>query len=284
MIPYQLQRLQSFGETLFVKVSRRRCFGYSVTRGLVAGKHGLEFGGPSLIFSANHLVPIYNLARVVDNCDFANQTLWATNKKAGKFGCHSRSHFVAEAAEVSQLSSQSYDFVAASHVLEHVANPLRALVEWKRLLRPTGSILLVLPHKAGTFDRNRPFTTFEHIKADFDSNVTESDLTHLDEILALHDLTRDRRAGSLEQFRQRCERNYASRAMHHHVFSPEVLVKIFTFLDMKVVNVAVERPFHIIVHAQKDSGDQTSEVARQNAALVRSDAEWRKRDPFAAIQ
>ncbi len=81
-------------------------------------------------------------------------------------------------------------------MLEHAANPLRVLYEWKRILKNSGTILIVLPHKAATFDHRRPSTSFEHIKADFDSNVDESDLTHLDEILALHDLKLDPWAGS----------------------------------------------------------------------------------------
>ncbi len=132
-----------------------------------------------------------------------------------------------------------------------MANPLRALNEWKRILKPGGTLLVVVPDKRHTFDHRRPFTTFDHIKADFESNVSEKDLTHLEEIIALHDLDLDRQAGSPQQFRQRCLLNASHRAMHHHVFSPEVLVEMFTFLQMKVVHISAERPHHIIVQAQK---------------------------------
>ncbi len=139
---------------------------------------------------------------------------------------------------------------------------------------------MVLPHKAGTFDRRRPFTTFDHVKTDFESNVTEADLTHLQEILELHDLELDPPAGSPEQFRERCLQNLSKRAMHHHVFSPELLVEMFSFLDMRVLNVAVERPHHIIVHVKKPNQKEQNSVALENSAFLNADARWRKQDPF----
>jgi len=48
--------------------------------------------------------------------------------------------------------------------------------------------------------------------------VGEEDLTHVPEILELHDLSRDEGAGTREQFRQRCLANHVHRALHHHVF------------------------------------------------------------------
>jgi SAM-dependent methyltransferase len=38
-----------------------------------------------------------------------------------------------------------YDFAVASHVLEHLRDPAAALLEWGRVVRPGGSILLFLP-------------------------------------------------------------------------------------------------------------------------------------------
>lgn len=45
----------------------------------------------------------------------------------------------------------SLNFVATSHVLEHVANPLAALVEWFRALRHDGIIYMVIPDFTKTF-------------------------------------------------------------------------------------------------------------------------------------
>jgi SAM-dependent methyltransferase len=145
----------------------------------------------------------------------------------------------------------TYDFVLASHVLEHVANPLRALQEWKRVLNPGGTVLVVVPDKRGTFDHRRAFTPFDHIEADFIAKTPEDDLTHLDEILSLHDLALDPPAGSRHQFRERCLQNHSIRAMHHHVFSTETLALMFTRLQMPVLTATIESPYHIVAFAQK---------------------------------
>jgi SAM-dependent methyltransferase len=268
---------------LLSRITRKRCFGYASVRAHLQGKSGLEFGGPSSTFSANHLIPIYNIVSSIDSCNFAPQTIWTARHDQHRFGSRIGRQFIAEACDVSEIADGSYDFVAASHVLEHVANPLRALQEWKRLLKPSGTILVVVPHKEGTFDHRRPFTSFDHIKADFESNVTEADLTHLEEILELHDLELDPPAGSPGQFRERCLQNLSKRAMHHHVFSPELLVELFSFLGMRVLNVAVERPFHIIAHAKREQNDQNI-VQLENCALLEPGAEWRNHDPFQTLR
>jgi len=77
----------------------------------------------------------------------------------------------------------SLDYVATSHVLEHVANPYRALWEWVRVLRHKGIIYMVVPHRQATFDRQRPLTTVEHMIADFHANVTQCDGTHIDDFV-----------------------------------------------------------------------------------------------------
>jgi SAM-dependent methyltransferase len=50
----------------------------------------------------------------------------------------------------------SFDFVLASHVLEHLPDPIRALREWQRVARKY--LFIVLPHRDRTFDRDRPVT------------------------------------------------------------------------------------------------------------------------------
>jgi hypothetical protein len=76
------------------------------------------------------------------------------------------------------------------------------LNEWARIVKPGGAVVLVLPKKESNFDHRRP----EHDRGSADhyvNDVGEDDLTHLDEILALHDLKRDKPAGTPAQFRER---------------------------------------------------------------------------------
>ena len=82
--------------------------------------------------------------------------------------------------ELAGVADGSYDAVISSHVLEHLANPLLALAAWRRGTRPGGHVLLIAPHKEGTFDHRRPTTTLAHLVDDRERNTSEDDLTHLD--------------------------------------------------------------------------------------------------------
>jgi SAM-dependent methyltransferase len=77
----------------------------------------------------------------------------------------------------------SIRFVASSHVLEHVANPLAALSEWFRVLRHGGIIYMVIPDRRWTFDHLRPLTDPGHMLTDCRNRVTQSDGTHIDDFV-----------------------------------------------------------------------------------------------------
>jgi radical SAM superfamily enzyme YgiQ (UPF0313 family) len=72
------------------------------------------------------------------------------------------------------LPDASQDFIVSSHVLEHFTNPIKALVEWDRLLKPGGIIFMIIPHKERTFDKNRERTTLQHLIDDYQNGTTES--------------------------------------------------------------------------------------------------------------
>jgi SAM-dependent methyltransferase len=61
------------------------------------------------------------------------------------------------------LADASFDVVIACHVIEHLANPLAALREFHRVLRPTGRLVLVVPDRTRTFDQGRQPTTPDHV-------------------------------------------------------------------------------------------------------------------------
>jgi SAM-dependent methyltransferase len=82
------------------------------------------------------------------------------------------------------------DYVVASHVLEHVANPVAALAEWYRVVRPGGIIYLVVPHRQCTWDQPRALTTLDHLLADYVRGTTACDPTHIDEFAQGIDWTR----------------------------------------------------------------------------------------------
>lgn len=50
------------------------------------------------------------------------------------------------------------DYVLSSHVIEHFFDPVKALREWHRVIKPGGYIFIIAPHKDRTFDRSREVT------------------------------------------------------------------------------------------------------------------------------
>jgi SAM-dependent methyltransferase len=71
-------------------------------------------------------------------------------------------------AESIPLHDASQDFVLSSHVLEHLPDPIRALVEWDRLLRRGGICFIIHPLRhALPGDESRPLTTTAHYLDDF---------------------------------------------------------------------------------------------------------------------
>ena len=79
------------------------------------------------------------------------------------------------------IATRSVDFVIASHVLEHLAEPLGLLEEIDRVLEPGGLLLILLPDRRRTFDVKRPPTSLEELVRKHASGCTT--ITN-DEIIA----------------------------------------------------------------------------------------------------
>lgn len=83
-----------------------------------------------------------------------------------------------DAEGLDRFADGSFDFVIASHVIEHLANPVRLVVDAWRTLAPGGILLIAAPDKRFTFDAPRAITPWEHVAADFASGVRTNDDDH----------------------------------------------------------------------------------------------------------
>jgi SAM-dependent methyltransferase len=224
------------------------------TKSVFADKIGLEIGGPSTFFSSE-LFPIYEWAKLVDGCNFSANTIWEGNIDTTQYNYFPNkigTQYILEGSDLNEIEDEKYDFVLSSHNLEHIANPLKAIQEWVRVLKPGGFLLLILPDKRFTFDHKRPYTAFSHLLDDFESNVGEDDLTHVPEILKLHDLRLDPGAGTdFGVFKRRCENNFEVRCLHQHIFSFEVLKEAMKYFNLNTISTHDVPPFHKIILAQK---------------------------------
>ena len=236
----------------------------------------LEIGGPSGVFAPWRPWPLYDRLAHVDLANYAERTLWdGATQMVLPGGAQVGRRFVAEAGRLAEVADASYDFVLASHVLEHVANPLRALAEWARVLRSDGRLVLVLPHRDATFDHRRPVTPLAHFRDDERQGVGEDDRTHEDEVLALHDLGRDPDAGDREHFEARIRDNVRWRSMHHHVFDTDAAIRLVDAAGFGIMLLELQRPHHICIVAAPGA-------AETNAPWLAPDASWRARSPFPA--
>lgn len=218
-------------------------------------KVGLEIGGPSSLFRWEGF-PVYSVAGRIDNCNFGQQTIWEGAVSEGatyRFNQQRApgNQYIAEATDLGRFAPSSYDFVLSSHTLEHVANPLLALSEFIRVLKDQGTLVLALPHKDAIFDHRRPVTSLSHLIQDYRQQVTESDLTHLEEIVSLHDLSMDPAAGDSEAFRQRSEKNVENRCLHHHVFNTRLAIEMLHYMGLQLLGAAVILPCDILLVAEK---------------------------------
>jgi len=237
-------------------ILKKRIKKYSFFKSQFTGKNGIEIGGLSPIFGATGYLPIYPLVNKLDGCNFSSTTLWEGNIQDGEsynfFKKKYGTQYISEATDLHFIPDEKYDFVISSNCLEHIANPLKALEDWKRVLKKDGLLLLLVPNKKYFFDHKRPIVTFSHLFEDYQKGVGENDLTHLDEILILHDLEMDKHSGTFEQFKTRSLKNFENRTLHHHVFDGKVLEEIYNYLDFEIL-LTDENKNHLILGRKKNS-------------------------------
>lgn len=266
---------------LFRKLIPRRAECSKQCGKLLDGKYGLEIGGPSRIFRKKGLLPIYPVIGRLDNCNFSSRTVWEGELAEGYNyyffkGNSPGFQYIRDAVRLKNIESGTYDFILSSHNLEHIANPFAALYEWMRVLKDHASLIVILPHKDATFDHRRRVTRLSHLMDDYENSIVEHDLTHLPEILKLHDLEMDPPAGTFDEFKKRSEDNFNNRCLHHHVFDTKLLVEVLNSIGVQIHAVEALYPRHIITVSEK----LPTGTLPDNTCYLAGDAGFRKKSPF----
>ena len=234
-----------------------------------------EIGGPSPIFKKDGAVPVYADAEVVDGSNFSSQTMWQGNNSSCRTYSYDPSKsagrcFLLEATNLSEIASGIYDCVLSSHVIEHVANPFKALREWGRVLKENGILILVVPHRDGTFDYRRPLTTLHHLIQDETSDTDETDNTHLQEFLDRIDLQLTHYGDDVEAFRKATVDNYRMRGVHHHVFDTRLAIQMTEACGFSILAVESLLPNNIVIAAEKSFNKGGLFLDTQSACLLHS--------------
>lgn len=132
---------------------------------------------------------------------------------------------VADADRLTMVADNSEDFIIANHLMEHLPDPIGALKEWYRVLKPGGILFLALPDKRFTFDKDRPRTVLAHLVADHDDRGRASHHAHYEEYSRLvHGKTGDDLRKDVDQL---LARQYS---IHFHVWLKEDVDELLTYL------------------------------------------------------
>ena len=216
---------------------------------------GIEVGGPSAFFGLKSSFPIYLFAKRIDGVNFSTKTVWEGNLEQGEtykyYPNKIGTQYIAEATDLLGVPGDRYNFLLSCHSLEHVANPIKALNEWKRVMKKGATLLLVLPDKRYTFDVNRPYTSFQHLVEDYNSGIDEHDTTHFQEILSLHEFQKDRGIKNQLELQTKLDDNYSKRTAHHHVFSQEVVRQTLEYCGFTVLHQQEADLLHLVTLAKK---------------------------------
>jgi SAM-dependent methyltransferase len=117
-------------------------------------------------------------------------------------------------SELHEIATENFDFFVLNGVLEHLANPIRALARLERAMKPGARLFLAVPDRDFTFDTRRALTPFEHLWSEFVERVETVDDQHvLDALSGTLALPTD--AASLVQLIE----FHRSRSVHAHVWN-----------------------------------------------------------------
>lgn len=184
-------------------------------------KTAIEIGGPSLwmnyLYAHLKSIVYFNSK---DGMKAYSESYNQSNSVNIHFGD------IVNADEIAAFKN-NFDLCFSSHVLEHIANPIKALHNCRAVLNKSGMLITVVPNKLLRWDRERPYTSMLHLLEDFNNNTSESDLTHLHESSCMIE-TRPTYYADVGETNDK-------RVMHHHVFSREILQELHEFCGFKTI-------------------------------------------------
>lgn len=129
-------------------------------------------------------------------------------------------------ADAESLPLHSLDFIIASHVLEHLPSPLKALESWYHALRKGGCLLLKVPDKRFTFDKRRERTALQHLVGEY-QNPDHIDVRahYADWVQGVSGKEPGTKAFD-DELRSLMEKNYS---IHYHVWIDDDLQEVIDY-------------------------------------------------------
>jgi SAM-dependent methyltransferase len=150
-----------------------------------------------------------------------------------------------------KIKDLNLDIAVSSHVLEHIANPIKSIKNIYNILQKDALIITVIPNKKNCWDKDREDTSLEHLMNDYIKDTSEDDMSHAEEASCI--INGLNGWGARPNYYKEIENNNKNRLIHHHVFNIETLTKIHEYANFKTLRCETlkEDSLHMIYIGQK---------------------------------
>lgn len=115
-----------------------------------------------------------------------------------------------DGTKLETVADNSFDYLIAAHMLEHVEDPISTLKTWVRVTKPGGHILVAVPDMRYCGEEHRELTSLEHFVRDHEDGPEWS------------------RAGHFKEFGREVDQEDALMNVHFHTFTLSSFVQLLT--------------------------------------------------------
>lgn len=187
--------------------------------GLIRGE-GLEIGPGNLPMTFRNQIKVHYL-------DTNTQEQLA--KYYPKLTFNQLQNFIqGDADDLKGIPNNHYDFLVASHVIEHVKNPLKALMRWVEVVKPGGYLYIIFPNRDECFDQGRPYTTISHLLSEYRlANHSQTMYNHLTAHIYEHYANNDYKNKPDQLKEIDISAQIRAGAAHYHVWGPQNTQALF---------------------------------------------------------
>ncbi|MBD1829408.1 class I SAM-dependent methyltransferase [Microcoleus vaginatus GB1-A2] len=130
---------------------------------------------------------------------------------------------------LSSIADNCWDFAIANHMIEHCQNPIGALENFLRVIKPGGLVYMGVPDKRYTFDIDRPLTSLDHLIRDYKEGPEWSRLGHYEEYVRLVDKTPEEQVAARMQLL--LDIDYS---IHFHVWTSETFPEMLAYCQQNL--------------------------------------------------
>jgi 2-polyprenyl-3-methyl-5-hydroxy-6-metoxy-1,4-benzoquinol methylase len=135
------------------------------------------------------------------------------------------------------IKNNSQNFIIANHFIEHCQDPIGAIANLLRVLKPNGILYLAVPDKRYSFDCDRSITPLEHLLRDYQESPAWSKRQHFEEWVRLVNKTEDEDQAQW-QINELMRIDYS---IHYHVWTQvEFIEFILALKNILKVNFEIE--------------------------------------------